>query len=55
MGSFFRLVKLKPHFIDQYNENLNTEDQIFKPQSNKTFIKAMERELKQQGDLSDNQ
>ena len=35
MKSFFRLVKLKAQFKDQYNEKLNTEDQIFKPQSNK--------------------
>ena len=42
MESFFRLVKLKVHFRDQYNEKLNTENQIFKPQSNKKghLIKA---------------
>ena len=28
-------VKLKAHFKDQYNEKLNTEDQIFKPQGEK--------------------
>ena len=56
MDSFFRLVKFKAHFKDQYNEKLNTEDQIFKPQSNKkwtpnknyhtieTYIEAAERE-----------
>ena len=26
MASFFRLVKLKSHFKDQYNEKLNKED-----------------------------
>ena len=30
MQSFFRLVKLKAHFKGQYNEILNTDDQIFK-------------------------
>ena len=66
MESFFRLVKLKTHFKDQYNEKLNAEDQSFKPQSNKkwkpnknrqiieTYIAAAERELKQQRDISDN-
>ena len=66
MESFFRLVKLKAYFKDQYNEKLSTEDQIFKPQSNikwtpnkshqniETYIEATERELKQQGDISDN-
>ena len=66
MQSFFRLVKLKAHFKDQYNEELNTEDQTFKPPRNKkwtpdknhhnveTYIEATERELKQQGDISDN-
>ena len=60
MESFFRLVKLKAHFKDQYNVKLNMEDQIFKPQSNKiatpskTYIEATERELKQKGDISDN-
>ena len=64
MQSFSRLAKLKAHFKDQYNEKLNTEDQIFKPQSNKIwtpnkihqtveiYIKATEGELKQQGDIS---
>ena len=59
MESFFRLVNLKAHLKDQYNEKLNTEDQIFKPQSNKkwapnknhhtieTNTEAKERELKQ--------
>ena len=37
MESFFRLVKLKAYFKDQYNEKLNTEDQFFKPQSNKKW------------------
>ena len=43
MQSFFRLVKLKPRFKDQYNEKLNMEDQIFKPQSDKKWnqIKAI--------------
>ena len=66
MRTFFRLVKLKAHFKDQYNEKLNPADQIFKPQSNKKwtthknhhtiekYIEATERELKQQGDISDN-
>ena len=66
MESFFRLVKLKTHFDNQHNETLNTEDQMFKPQSNKkwtpnkkyhtieTYIEATETELKQQGDISDN-
>ena len=66
MEFFFRLFKLKACFKDQHNEKLNTEDQIFKPQSNKrwtpkknhhtieTYIEATERELKQQGDISDN-
>ena len=65
MQSFFRLVKLKAHFKDQYNEELNTEDQTFKPPRNKkwtpdknhhsveTYIEATEREFKQQGDVSD--
>ena len=41
--SFFTLAKLKPYFKDQYNEKLNTEDQIFKPQSKKNghLIKTM--------------
>ena len=51
---------------DQYNEKLNSEDQMFKPQSNKkwtpnknhstieTYIGATEKELKQQGDTSGN-
>ena len=59
MESFFRLVNLKAHLKDQYNDKLNTEDQIFKPQSNKkwrpnknhhtikTYTEAKERELKQ--------
>ena len=51
-------VKLKAHFKEQYNEKLNTEDQIFKPQRKKekwtpnknhhtieTYIEATEREL----------
>ena len=66
MQSFFRLVKLKAYFKDQYNEELNTENQTFKPPRNKkwtpdknhhnveTYIEATERELKQQGDISDN-
>lgn len=58
MESFFRLVELKTHLKARYNEKLNTEDQILKPQSNKTYIKTFiettERELKQQGDISDN-
>ena len=66
MEFFFRLSKLKACFKDQHNETLNTEDQIFKPQSNKrwtpkknhhtieTYIEATERELKQHGDISDN-
>ena len=66
MQSFSRLVKLKAHFKDQYNEELNTEDQTFKPPRNKkwtpdknhhnveTYIEATEREFKQQGDISDN-
>ena len=37
MESFFRLVKIKAHFKDQYHEKLNTKDQIFKPQSNKKW------------------
>ena len=37
MKSFFRLVKLKAHFKDQYNKKLNMADQIFKPQSNKNW------------------
>ena len=57
MKSFFRLVKLKAHFKDQYNHKLNTEDQIFKLQNNKkwtpnknhhiieTYIEATETEL----------
>ena len=57
MQSFFRLAKLKVHFKDQYSEELNTEDQVFRPLSNKkwahsknhhtieTYIKATEREL----------
>ena len=28
MESFFRIVKLRAHFKDQYNEELNTEGQI---------------------------
>ena len=59
MESFFRLVKLKAHFKDQYNEKLNTEDKIFKSQSSKKWtpnknhhtieinIEATERELRQ--------
>ena len=58
MESFFKLVELKTHLKARYNEKLNTEDQILKPQSNKTYIKTFiettERELKQQGDISDN-
>ena len=66
MQSFFRLVKLKAYFKDQYNEELNTENQTFKPPRNKkwtpdknhhnveTYIEATEREFKQQGDISDN-
>ena len=66
MESFFRLVNLKAHLKDQYNDKLNTEDQIFKPQSNKkwrpnknhhtieTYTEAKERELKQQEDISYN-
>ena len=66
MESFSRLVNLKAHLKDQYNEKLNTEDQIFKPQSNKkwapnknhhtieTNTEAKERELKQQEDVSYN-
>ena len=66
MQSFFRLVKLKTHFKEQYNEKSNTEYQIFKPQRNKkwtpnknnhtmkTYIEATERELKQKRDISDN-
>ena len=30
MQSFYRLVKLKVHIKDQYNEKLNIEDQISK-------------------------
>ena len=37
MESFFRLVKLKAYFKDQYNHKLNTDDQNFKPQSNKKW------------------
>ena len=63
---FFRLVKLKAHFKDQYSEKLNTEDQVFKSQINKKwtpnnnhhtigiYIKATETELKQQRDIRDN-
>ena len=66
MKSFFRLVKLKAQFKDQYNEKLNTEDQIFKPQSNKKqtpnkihytikkHIEVIKREHTQQGDIKDN-
>ena len=58
MKSFFRFVKLKAYLKVQYNEKVNTEDQIFKPQNNKkctpnknhrtikTYIEATERELK---------
>ena len=61
MESFFRFVKLKAYLKVQYNEKLNTEDHIFKPQSNKnctpnknhrtikTYIEATERELKERG------
>ena len=31
MQSFFRFVKLKTRFKEQYNEKSNTEYQIFKP------------------------
>ena len=66
MQSFFRFVKLKTRFKEQYNEKSNTEYQIFKPQRNKkwtpnknnhtmkTYIEATERELKQKRDISDN-
>ena len=66
MQSFFRFVKLKTRFKEQYNEKSNTEYQIFKPQRNKkwtpnknnhtmkTYIEATERELKQKRDVSDN-
>ena len=66
LESFFKLVKLKAHFKDQYKEKITTEDQIFKFQSNKkwppnknhhtieTYIEATERELKQHGDISGN-
>ena len=66
MKSFFKLVKLKVHFKDQYNEKANTEDRICKPQSNKkwtpkknhhtieTYIEETEREFKQQEDINDN-
>ena len=66
MQSFFRLAKLKAYFKGQNNEELNTENQTFKPPRNKkltpdknhhnveTYIEAKERELKQQGDISDN-
>ena len=61
MESFFRFVKLEAFIKVQYNEKINTEDQIFKPQINKnwttnknlhnieTYIEATERELKQLG------
>ena len=61
MESFFRFVKLKAYLKVQYNEKVNTEDHIFKPQSNKnctpnknhrtikTYIEATERELKERG------
>ena len=66
MQSFFRFVKLKTRFKEQYNEKSNTEYQIFKPQRNKkwtpnknnhtmkTYIEATERELKEKRDISDN-
>ena len=66
MQSFYRLVKLKVHIKDQYNEKLNIEDQISKHWSNKkwtpnknhhtieTYIEATERERKQQEDIKDN-
>lgn len=65
---FFSLFKLKPHFKDQYNDKLNTEEKIFKPQSNKKLtpnknhltikhigIEAITTKLKQQGDISGNE
>ena len=64
MEPSFRLIKLKAHFKDQYNEKSNKEDQIFKHHSKKkwtpnknhhtieTYIEATEREHKQQGDIS---
>ena len=66
MESFYRLAKLKTHFKDQYNDELNMEDQIFKHQSNKKwtpnknhyimkrYIEAPETELIQPGGISDN-
>ena len=37
MESSFRLAKLKAHLKTNFNEKSNTEDQIFKPQSNKKW------------------
>ena len=57
---------LKANFKDQYNEKLNTNDQIFKHQRTKkwtlnknhhiikTYVEATGKELKQQGDITEN-
>ena len=66
MQSFLILIKLIAHFKDQHYWKLKMEDQIFKPQSDmkwtpnknhnsiETYIEATEKELRQQGDISDN-
>ena len=65
MESFFRFVKLKAYLKVQYNEKVNTEDQIFKLKTTKNvhlikIIAPSKHILKQRkgnlnnGDISDN-